>query len=340
MNTTSLDLSAFPRYALLEGPTPIQHLSRLSARLGGANLYVKRDDLNGLGGGGNKLRKLEFLMGEALARGADTIITVGARQSNHARLTAAAAARAGLQCELVLTRAVPRFDAEYLENGNILLDDLLAAHVHDLPAGSDSLQFAEARADTLRAQGRKVYVCPLGGSSPVGCLGYADGAAEIAAQSRASGVAFDHIVMPNGSGGMHAGFVAGMTALGLNAASVTAFAVYASADKAHAATLEKANQTAQLIDASLQIDANAIVIDESQLGDGYGVPTDAMRDAVRLLASTEGLLIDPVYGGKAFAGLLANVTSGRYRANENVLFVMTGGLPGLYAYRSAFQRES
>lgn len=122
---------------------------------------MKRDDLNGLGGGGNKLRKLEFLMGEALARGADTIITVGARQSNHARLTAAAAARAGLQCELVLTRAVPRFDAEYLENGNILLDDLLAAHVHDLPAGTDALPFAEARADTLRSQGRNVYVCPL-----------------------------------------------------------------------------------------------------------------------------------------------------------------------------------
>ncbi|WP_322007558.1 D-cysteine desulfhydrase family protein [Paraburkholderia tropica] len=336
MNPTSLDLSMFPRYALLEGPTPIQHLSRLSTQLGGATIYVKRDDLNGLGGGGNKLRKLEFLMGEALARGADTIITVGARQSNHARLTAAAAARAGLQCELVLTRAVPRFDAEYLENGNILLDDLLAAHVHDLPAGTDALSFAEARADTLRSQGRNVYVCPLGGSSPVGCLGYAEGAAEIAAQSRASGIAFDHIVMPNGSGGMHAGFVAGMKALGLNPPSVTAFAVYAGAEKAHATTLDKANHTACLIDASLRVEAGDIVIDESQLGDGYGLPTDAMRAAVRLLASTEGLLIDPVYGGKAFAGLLENVRSGRYGAHENVLFVMTGGLPGLYAYRSAF----
>lgn len=330
--TSQLDLSKFPRRALLEGPTPIQHLPRLSAHLGGVNVFVKRDDLNGLGGGGNKLRKLEFLIGEALASGADTIITVGARQSNHARLTAAAAARVGLECELVLTRAVPRDDPDYVDNGNILLD----AHVHDLPGSANALQFAEDRASELRAQGRRVYVCPLGGSSPVGCLGYADCAAEIVGQAKVDGMSFDRIVVPNGSGGMHAGLVAGLVAMGRDPSLVSAFTVYGKAEQARSATLDKANQTAQLINATLRVDSSAISIDEAQLGAGYGIPTDGMRAAVRLMASTEGLLLDPVYGGKAFAGLVENATAGHYRAGQNILFVMTGGLPGLFAYRSEF----
>ncbi|MEX3962998.1 D-cysteine desulfhydrase family protein [Paraburkholderia sp. EG286B] len=331
-----LDLSQHARRALLEGPTPIQPLPRLSHELGGVNVYVKRDDLTGLGGGGNKLRKLEFLVGEALAAGADTIVTVGARQSNHARLTAAAAAQAGLQCELVLTRAVPRDDFEYLENGNILLDDLLGARVHDLSGTANALEFAQARADELRAQGRKVYVCPLGGSSPVGCLGYAACAAEIMTQAHTQGLRFARIVVPNGSGGMHAGLAAGFAALGLDPSLVLAYTVLAKAEQAHAATLEKAGKTLELIDPARRIEGRSIVIDEAQLGDGYGIPTDAMREAVRLVASKEGLLIDPVYGGKAFAGLVQAARSGRFARGENVLFVMTGGLPGLFAYRSAF----
>lgn len=333
-----LELARFPRFPLIEGPTPIQPLARLSQQLGGADVYVKRDDLNGLGGGGNKLRKLEFLVGEAQARGADTIITVGARQSNHARLTAAAAARAGLQCELVLTRLVPRHDDDYAENGNILLDSLFGAHIHDLPGNANALEFAEARAAGLRAQGRNVYVCPLGGSSPVGCLGYAACAAEIVTQAEALGMSFDAVVVPNGSGGMQAGLVAGMTALGRSRTTppIVGYGVYGDAVAAQAATLAKANQTAQLLDPSLRVPDEAVVMDGAHLGEGYGIPTDGMRRAVRLLASTEGLLIDPVYGGKAFAGLLHAIESGVYRTGQRVLFVMTGGLPGLYAYRSAF----
>lgn len=331
-----LDLSKFARRRLLEGPTPIQPLPRLSAHFGGVNVFVKREDLNGLGGGGNKLRKLEFLIGEALATGADTIITVGARQSNHARLTAAAAAHVGLECELVLTRAVPRFDADYIDNGNILLDGLFDALVHDLPGSANALQFAEERASELRAQGRNVYVCPLGGSSPVGCLGYADCAAEIMAQSSAGGLSFDRIVVPNGSGGMHAGLVAGFVALGLNPSCITGFTVYGKAEQARSITLDKARQTAQLIDANLRVESSAIFIDEAQLGPGYGIPTDTMRAAVRLMASTEGLLLDPVYGGKAFAGLVEYVNAGNHLAGQDILFVMTGGLPGLFAYRSEF----
>lgn len=335
-STFNLDLSRFPRHVLLDGPTPIQPLPRLSAYLGGVNVFVKRDDLNGLGGGGNKLRKLEFLMGEALAVGADTIITVGFRQSNHARLTAAAAARVGLKCELVLTRFVPRFDADYIENGNILLDNLFDARIHDLPGSANALQFAEERANELRAQGRNVYVCPVGGSSPVGCLGYVDCAVEIMAQSTANSLFFDHIVVANGTGGTHAGLAAGFAALGRNPSVISGFTVYGNAEQAHSTTLDKANQTAALMVPDLHVDSDAVSIDASQLGPGYGIPTDSMRAAVRLLASTEGLLLDPVYTGKAFAGLVANISAGNYRKGQNILFVMTGGVPGLFAYRSEF----
>lgn len=335
----TLALGSYPRCTLLEGPTPIQHLARLSASLGGANIFVKRDDLIGLGGGGNKLRKLEFLIGEAQGMDADTIITVGARQSNHARLTAAAAARVGMQCELVLTRAVPRTEREYVESGNVLLNELFGARVHDLPGTANALQFAEERAAALRAHGRKVYVCPLGGSSPIGCLGYADCAAEILAQSTASGVTFDRIVVPNGSGGMQAGLVAGFIALGQTPTTIAGFTVLAKLAQARATTLDKAQQTARLLDPNLSVGDDAISLTDDQLGPGYGIPTDAMREAVRLLASTEGLLIDPVYGGKAFAALIQRVRSHEYGAKHNVLFVMTGGTPGLFAYRSEFAAD-
>lgn len=328
-----LDLSGFARHSLLEGATPIQYLPRLSARLGGANVFVKRDDLSGLGGGGNKLRKLEFLIGEALAMGADTIITVGARQSNHARLTAAAAAHVGLKCELVLTRSVPLSGVDYIENGNILLDELLGARIHDLPASANALEFAEARADALRAEGRRVYVCPLGGSSAAGCLGYVNCAAEIVAQSAAQALSFDYIVVPNGSGGMQAGLVAGRVALGLDPTIVRGYTVLNDGPAAHAITLEKANQTVRLLNPALSVDGADLLIDAAHRGPGYGIATDDMRHAVRLLASTEGLLIDPVYGGKAFGGLIEGVKTRKFREGENVLFIMTGGIPGLFAYR-------
>ena len=244
--------------------------------------------------------------------------------------------RAGLKCELVLTRRVPRYDDDYLENGNILLDSLLGAHVHDLPGSADALAFAEERAQALRAQGHNVYVCPLGGSSPAGCLGYASCAFEIAQQCEASGLSFDHVLVPNGSGGMQAGLVAGFLALGQSASSITGYAVLSEAAHSLAVTLEKANATARMIDATLSVPDDAVIIDGAHLGEGYGIPTDGMREAVRTLASTEGLLLDPVYGGKAFAGLLHDVKAGRYRRGQRLLFVMTGGLPGLFAYRSTF----
>ena len=333
-----LDLTRFPRAALTDGPTPIRSLDRLSTHLGsalnGVRLFVKRDDVGPVGGGGNKLRKLEFLLGQALADRADTVITVGALQSNHARLTAAAAARLGLACELFLTRSVPRDDADYTGNGNRLLQDLFGARVHLLPGEADSLREAEARAEALRAEGRRVAVFPSGGSSPLGCLGYAACAAEIAEQAAHLGLAFSRVVVPNGSAGTHAGLAAGFAAIGRTPSLVLSYAVLAPEAEARAVTLRRARETAALIDPALTLADEAIAVDGGHRGPGYGIPTEGMREAVRLMARTEGLLLDPVYSGKAFSGLLHDVRAGAYPAGATVLFVMTGGVPGLFAYRS------
>lgn len=336
---THLDaaLAAYPRATLLEGPTPIQKLSRLSRLpdMNGCNLYVKRDDLTGLGGGGNKLRKLEFLLGEALAEGADTLVTWGGLQSNHARLTAAVAARQGLACELILTPSAVRSDDDFCHNGNVLLDGLFGATVHRLPRGVAPDTYAAELVDTLKAQGKQPFVMPLGGSSPRGSLGYAACAAEVLRQADALGIQFDRIIVPNGSAGTHSGLLAGVT-LARSPAQIVGYSVLATQEQASATTLEKTRQTLQLLDPSATLIDSTINIDGSQRGEAYGAPTDTMLEAVRLLASHEGLLTDPVYGGKAFAGLLAAVRRGDYPAGSHLLFVMTGGLPGLFAYRIAF----
>ncbi len=251
----SIDLSSalqrFPRYALLDGPTPIQRLARLEAALGaaanGVRLYAKRDDHMALGGGGNKLRKLEFLLGEARGQGADTVVTVGGLQSNHARLTAAAAARAGMACELVLGRVVPRADADYEENGNMLLNRLLGATVHALPVGADAMAAALERVRALELAGRRVYLAPLGGSTPVGALGYAACAQEILEQERALGVTFARVVVANGSAGTHAGLAAGMVAAGLPATRVQSFTTLADTEVAQAKTRDLTAATLALL---------------------------------------------------------------------------------------------
>ena len=334
--STKLDLTAFARCKLLDGVTPIQYLPRLSKKLGDVDIFVKRDDVTGLGGGGNKLRKLEFLIGEAQAAGADTIVTVGALQSNHARLTAAAAAKAGLACELVLTRSVPRDDEDFLLNGNVLLDSLLGATVHHVADPVDAPAFMQTRMAELRAAGRSVYMAPFGGSSSAGCLGYASCALEIVLQSAEMAVDFDRIVVPNGSGGTQAGLISGLLAMGRDARVVQGYTVLWPVEKAMAATRGLAQDTLARLSPGRTIEDDAVVIIDGQIGEGYGLPTDAMREAVRTVASLEGLLIDPVYGGKAFAGLLKDVRDGKFPRHAKLLFVMTGGLPGLFAYRRAF----
>lgn len=334
--SATLDLASFPRYGLLDGATPIQHLARLSEKLGNVDIFVKRDDVMGLGGGGNKLRKLEFLIGEARAAGADTIVTVGALQSNHARLTAAAAAKAGLACELVLTRSVPRDDEDFLLNGNVLLDSLFGAKIHNIADPTEALPFIQARMAELRAAGHAAYMAPFGGSSSAGCLGYASCACEILAQSNDMQISFDRIVVPNGSGGTQAGLVAGMLAMNADASIVQSYTVLWPVEKARIATRGLAQDTLARLSPGRVVPEDAVVIIDGQIGEGYGLPTDAMREAVRTVASVEGLLIDPVYGGKAFAGLLNDIREGKFPRGAKLLFVMTGGLPGLFAYRRTF----
>lgn len=290
-----------------------------------------------IGGGGNKLRELEFHIGAALAAGVDTVITVGGIQSNHARLTAAVCARLGLACELILTRAVPKADVDYELNGNVLLDQLFGAQLQVLVGGSDSLAAAETRATQLRDSGRNVLVIPTGGSTPLGSLGYARCAVEIAQQETELGLTFNQVVVPNGSAGTHAGLAAGFQLLGRGTSIVKSYSVLSDRDTSEARTRQLTQDALALLGSSAAVQAEEIAIDGSQLGDGYGLPTPAVQEAVRLMARAEGLLIDPVYSGKAFAGLLADLRQGRYRSGDNVLFVMTGGTPGLYAYRETFQ---
>jgi L-cysteate sulfo-lyase len=334
-------IGRFRRISLLDNATPIQRLERLERALttetSPPRIYVKRDDVMSIGGGGNKLRKLEFLMGEALQQGCDTFITTGGRQSNHARLTAAVSARTGLRCELVLADLVPRRDEAYLHNGNVLLDGLFGARVHHVPGTADALAFAHERASALEREGRRVYVVGAGGSSPIGCLGGAACSLEIAQQERELGERFIRIVMANGSSGTHAGLAAGLAAINADPRRLQSFTVLAPLGQALATTTDLAQRTFALLDSDRCFDASIIRIASDQRGEGYGIPTDAMLEAVRLLARSEGLLLDPVYSGKAFAGLLAAIRAGEFKRDEAVLFIMTGGTPGLFAYEPVFR---
>lgn len=333
-------LDALSRADLLQDATRIQRAERLEQHLGlqdqGVRLYLKRDDHMLIGGGGNKLRKLEFHIGAALKNGVDTIITVGGVQSNHARLTAAVCARLGITCELFLTRAVPIADTDYELNGNVLLDHLFGAHLQVLAKNTDSLGMAEARANQLREAGHKVLVIPTGGSTALGSLGYARCAAEIAEQEAALGLQFTQVVIPNGSAGTHAGLAAGFELLGRGAATVKSWSVLADQPTSVARTLQLTQEALALLGSTAELQAQTIKVNGDQLGEGYGLPTPAMLEAVRLMARCEGLLVDPVYSGKALAGLLDDLRQKRYQRGDNVLFVMTGGTPGLYAYRETF----
>jgi L-cysteate sulfo-lyase len=336
-------LARMPRVALINEPTPIHPLKRIEEALGpalnGVKLFVKRDDLMGLGGGGNKLRKLDYLMGDAAANGCDTIIATGGIQSNFTRVAAAACARERLACELVLAPLVPETDDEYQRNGNTILNDLFGARVHVLGRGESAADFARRRAEELAAQGRRPYLTPGGGSNSISALGYVRCALELDTQLNSSGLDDAIIVTANGSNGTHAGLLAGFKALGRSPDQLRAFTVLADAENSRGSTLSMANGTLELLGVGDRLGFYDVRIANDQRGRGYGLVTDAMIEAVRLMASCEGLLLDPVYSGKAFAGVIGDVRSGRYPACSSVVFLMTGGTPALYAYRGAFARQ-
>ncbi|MDB5150201.1 MAG: pyridoxal-phosphate dependent enzyme family protein [Mucilaginibacter sp.] len=290
----------------------------------------------GMGLGGNKLRKLEYLIADAIQQGADVLITSGGVQSNHARLTAVAAGYADLDYELVLAHVVPLEGLEYDKNGNILLEQILGAKVHNLPKGTDTKIFIEDRIKVLKGLGKKPYLIPLGGSSAIGCLGYVNCFNEIIDQSNQSGIHFSNIIVPNGSGGTQAGLVAGLKLSGLSNICISSYTVLSQLAAAQSITHEKVNAVLNLLDPELKIGPDEILIDPHFLGEGYGISTTAMIEAVKLLARTEGIFLDPVYSGKAFAGLLADINAGKFNKGDKILFILTGGIPGLFAYRSAF----
>ncbi len=327
-----MHLARFPRRRYTPTATAIEPLRRLSAHLGGPNLYIKRDDQLGLAAGGNKTRKLEFLVAEALARGADTLITTGAVQSNHCRLTLGAAVHEGLQCRLVLEQRVPgSYDPE--ASGNNFLYRLLGVEkITVVDAGTDLMAAMRAESDALAADGREAYVIPGGGSTPLGALGYVACAEELLAQTFDMGLRLDHIVAASGSGGTHAGLVAGTWGASAGI-PITGISVRAERAAQETRILALARDTAELAGAATQVPAAAVTVLDDYVGPGYSLPTDDMVEAVRLFASLEGILLDPVYTGKAAAGLIDLVRRGRFARDDNVLFLHTGGSPALYAYQ-------
>ncbi len=331
-----MDLDRFPRVALAHLPTPLEPMERLSAHLGGPRLFVKRDDCTGLALGGNKTRKLEFLTAEALAAGADTVITAGGLQSNHVRQTAAAAAKLGLAAHLVLSRKVPREQDDYERTGNIQLDRLLGAELHILPADGDRAAAMDALADRLRAAGARPYVIPIGGSNATGALGYVNCARELAEQAEALCGGFDAVVLACSSGGSQAGLIAGLEALG-HRARVLGVEVDGDSDGVAAAVHEVAAEVAGRLGLDTSAVAARVEVISGYGGPGYGLPTPEMRRAVEMVARKEGLLLDPVYSGKAMAALMGQIAESRFGARERVVFLHSGGTPALFAYRSVFE---
>lgn len=331
-----VQLTRFPYHPIGHLPTPLERMSRLEEELRRSHsrvpaLWIKRDDCTGLATGGNKTRKLEYLVGDALRLGADTIITQGAVQSNHTRQTAAAAAAAGMDCKLLLERRQER-DSDYETSGNVLLERILGADIIDrLPSGSDMPQAMETLADRLRDEGHTPYVIPGGGSNPTGALGYVGCAEEL----ESAPIAVDWVVHTTGSCGTQAGLVAGLQALH-SKAKVLGITNRRKKDLQVKAVYDLTRRTADLLGAGDTVSVSDIVVDDRWVGGGYGVPTDEMLAAIDLLARTEGILLDPVYTGKGFAGLLGNIADGTFEEDQNVVFLHTGGSVGLFGYKSVF----
>ena len=306
-------------------PTPLEPLPRLTAQLGGPELWNKRDDQTGLATGGNKARKLECLVADALAQGADTLITGGAAQSNHARQTAAAAAKFGLGCTLALRGKKPA-----QTQGNLLLSRLLGAEV--VWAGKQPLAEAMACvADELQAAGSRPYVVPYGGSNSIGASGYVAAMEELLAQCTDRNLHFDHVLLASSSGGTQAGLVVGARALHYEG-RILGISVDPKADTLRQQLSDLATDTASHLDLGFTFAPEDLYVNDSYLGGGYGVVSDLEREAIRTLARSEGVLLDPVYTGRAFGGLLHLIRRGAFQTSERVLFWHTGGTAGLFGY--------
>lgn len=319
-------LHQFPRLELLGAPTPLEHLPRLSDYLG-RDIFIKRDDFTPVAMGGNKLRKLEFLAADALREGADVLLTAGAIQSNHVRQTAAVAARLGLKCVALLENPIGTHAENYLSNGNRLLLDLMDAEVIMVDALHNPTEQLAEEATRLEAQGFRPYIVPVGGSNALGALGYVECAQEIAHQSEGV-VDFAAVIVASGSAGTHAGLAVGLEHL-LPETELVGVTVSRQVD----AQLPLIERLRQSLAEKLEVQVKApITLWDDYFAPRYGEPNDEGMAAVKLLAQLEGILLDPVYTGKAMAGLLDGISQNRFRREGPLLFIHTGGAPALFAY--------
>ena len=328
------DLARFPRLGLAQLPTPLEPLKRLSAHLGGPRLWVKREDCTGLGFGGNKLRKLDYVLRVAVDAGADCLVSGGVVQSNSQRQVAAAAAKLGLECHLAVYhgRLAPPCP-EYGKTGNALLNRLFGAHLHDVSWNGDRNGAINLLGDRLRAEGKRPFIVPYGVSDGLGAVGYASTALEIAQQSAAFGFAPAAIVHCSGSAGTQAGLIVGAADC-LPDARVVGIDIDAEPERVRSDVLTYGRAAADLLDRSF--DETDVEVVAGHAGPAYGVPHQATIEAIWMAASLEALVLDPVYSGKGLAGLIALIRAGRWTSDQDVIFIHTGGSPALFAYRHLF----
>ncbi|OQQ03459.1 D-cysteine desulfhydrase [Vibrio campbellii] len=330
-----MHLSRYPRLNFAHLDTPLELMENLSKELGGPNIWIKRDDCTGLAGGGNKTRKLEFLMADAVNHKADVIITQGATQSNHARQTAAIATRLNIECYVLLEDRTSSEDVDYNYNGNVMLDQLFGAKLSKYPGGTDMNAAMEDLAASLRSEGKKPYIIPGGGSNHIGALGYVNCALEIIKQSNDLGLKVDHVVHATGSAGTQAGLVTGFV---LSNSHIPVLGVGVRVDQTtqEQNVFNLAQRTAAHLNAEGKVARSDVVANCDYVGEGYGIPAPSTIEAINMFSRCEGILLDPVYSGKGAAGLIDLVRKGHFKSGENIVFVHTGGSQALFGYRDCF----
>ena len=325
-------LEKFERIKFGHFPTPIEHLKNVTKYLGGPNIFIKRDDCTGLATGGNKTRKLEFLIPDAIKNKAEIIVTVGAVQSNHARQTAAACTLMGLKCLIILEQRLEDPPESYMKSGNVFLNKLFGAEIKVCPKNEDVSEYSEKLVKDIKSKGTNVYFIPGGGSNSVGALGYVECLNEIIQENKKYN--FSQIVHATGSAGTQAGLLAGRKYFNCNI-PITGICIRHKKDIQVDKVYTEAKKTCEKLRCNI-LDKSDVIVYDKYIGSGYGEPTQGMIEATKLLARKEAILLDPVYSGKAFAGLIGLIKNKKFTKNDNILFIHTGGAVSLSAYEWAF----
>jgi L-cysteate sulfo-lyase len=330
-----MNLARFPRIRFAHLPTPLEHLPNLSRALNGPEIWIKRDDCTGMSTGGNKTRKLEYLLAEARVQGADIVLTQGATQSNHARQTAACAAKMRIDCHILLEDRTGKTDHDYTQSGNVLLDHLHGATVEHCASHPDMNGELAKVAARLKADGRKPYLIPGGGSNPTGALGYVNAAIELVSQANDMGLRIDHVVHATGSAGTQAGLITGLAGI-RSGVPLLGIGVRAPRERQEENVYKLACATAEMCGTPGAVRREDVVANSDYVGSGYGFSTPGSLEAIKTLARLEGILLDPVYTGKGMAGFIDLIGKGLFKKAHNVVFIHTGGSVGLFGYVDDF----